>query len=236
MTTLIGSSVGLSVTMGPPAAGLEQGQFGIGADYTYSHLSLEMDEGTSSIGPVSRFIADPVRTDVLAARAGYGVRDYLEVTGLLGGVRGRTGDSDDRFSGDGLAYGFGAKATLRKQERLTWGGLFQMAWYDIDGKWRGVGWSGDADIEFWQIQVAAGPTYRLCDHASIYGGPFWQCIDGEKTYKEPGYHERYDVDPTSNFGGYFGARINPFARTGLDVEFQFTEDDTAIGVNLIRQL
>ena len=234
MTTLLTSTICGGSTLGPPVAGLEKGQLGAGVDYSYNELCLEMGEGRSSAGPQPTFYTKDFKTDVLLARLAYGVKDWLEAGLVLGAARGRYRDSDESFSGDcGVALGVGAKMTFHEQDRLRWGGLFQINWYDTEGTWRGPGWSGDAQVKFSHIKIAVGPTYELWKGLVIYGGPFWQCIDGDKTYEEPGWSESYDIDACSYCGAYVGGQLLLGTGTRIHLEYQLTDDNSVIGLGLV---
>ncbi len=229
---VISSSVFASGFMGPPKSELEKGQFSFGFDYSYNDMALELGEGRGT-GVSNRTVKD-WKSDSLTARFGYGLADDIDVSFLLGGVRMRYDDVGERFGGDEeWAYGFGTKVTFCKSDKWTWGGLFQMSWYEAEGTWSGPGWTGDADVDYWHLQIAVGPTYEIADNLSIYGGPFWQCIDGEKKYTEPGgWWEKYDIDAASNCGGFLGMQFDICENTLFSVEYQFTSDDDILGMGL----
>ncbi len=228
---VVSSSVFASGFMGPPKSELGKGQYSIGFDYSYSKGALELGEGKGT--SISNRTVKKWKSDALTARFGYGLTDGIDVSFLLGGAQMRYSDVGERFSGDEeWAYGFGTKVTLAESEKLTWGGLFQMSWYEAEGKWSGPGWVGDSDVDYSHIQIAFGPTYKLSERLAIYGGPFWQCIDGEKTWKAPGEWEKYDIDAASNCGGYLGLQFDMGENALLGVEYQLTSDDDILGLSL----
>lgn len=227
-----GNSVFASSFMGAPKAGLQKGQYSIGFDYSYNDMDIEFGEG-KSLGAEFNGIVKGWKSDILTARFGYGFSDTVEVAALLGGVRMRHDFGGERFSGDEeWAYGFGGKFTLCEEDNVAWGGLFQMSWYEAEGKWSGPGWIGNADVDYTHIQIAFGPTVEMFEGVAVYGGPFWQCIDGEKKYTAPGEWEKYDIDAASNCGAYLGAQFDLTASSLFNVEYQLTDDDNILGLNI----
>jgi hypothetical protein len=219
-----------SSPMGPPTTGLEKGQLDLGVDYSYSKLCIDFDfcKGT---GPMPDFTKHSFKMDNITGRLGYGITDSWEGYLNLGAARGRASEDMERHSADGIAFGGGTKITFHEDDKLKWGGLFQARWVDMDGDASGPGWTGDLELEIMQLQLAIGPTYELMECLSVYGGPFWYYLDGEKEYEEPGWYEEYDMSNCSDFGGYIGALINLSSNANLNIEFQMTEHDEVLGVN-----
>jgi hypothetical protein len=195
---VLGSStlaLGLS-PMGPPKAGLDKGQFGVGLSYTYGEMDLEFDSDT-----------EEVDTSMLFVDIGYGIMDQWEGFARLGFAK---LEVDDWDGGNKFAYGFGTKVTLTEEEPTSWGGLFQIGW--IEGDDSGV------EIDAYEIQIAVGPTYEA-DKMRIYGGPFLHFVDGDV---ENG--GSVDIEQESVFGGYVGAQFDVAENTAAGVELQFTGD------------
>ena len=222
--------------MGPPTAELSKGQYDAGVDYSYSRLCIDFDFKSGS-GPMPDFTKHKVKTEMLTAQIGYGITDSWEGFFRIGGARAKSSEDMEKHKADGLILGFGTKVTLLEDDRLKWGGLFQANWAWLDGKASGVGWSGDMDLDIIQIQLAVGPTYQLTDRVSIYGGPFWYYLDGEKKYKEelptPGSREKYNLINCSDFGGYVGVHFDISENTFWNIEYQFTDDDSTIGTGIV---
>lgn len=146
--------------MGPPTAGLKQGQVSAGLDYAYSQMELEHD-GTFAWNLDYGWYTDKVNLkykhkDTQMNKAyfnlGYGVADWLEVFGRLGGANlyakrnpmdaynlddgGYTDiwlDETIYDSDTGFALGFGGKATVwQPSPELSVGVLAQASWANVD--------------------------------------------------------------------------------------------------------
>jgi len=141
--------------------------------------------------------------------------------------------------------GFGTKVTFWEQTpELKWGGLFQMSWADSDGKLKLEAegeelLSADFDLDIYEIQLAVGPTYKLMENVSIYGGPFLQFINGDMDAK---YTEPYtggtlklsaDVDEAAYFGGYIGLQAELIENVPFYIEYQHTAKADALGMGLL---
>lgn len=208
-------SFGLSF-MGAPKAGLEQGQFGVGLNYTLGEMDLDFSVDTGE-----------VETNMLFVDLGYGIMDQWEGFARLGFAKAEQ-DDIGFDGGNKFAYGFGTKVTITEQDAITWGGLFQMTWIEGDDTISGL----DVDFDAYEIQLAFGPTYEL-DSMRIYGGPFLHLVDGDLdvTGVLPGWGAvsgSVDVEQESEIGGYVGAQFDLAENTTANVEFQFTGDAWAI--------
>lgn len=215
-------SFGLSF-MGAPKAGLSQGQCRIGLDYSHSEMDLEF----SASGVPSETLE--VETDMLFANLGYGLADTWE-----GFVRlGVASIEIDEFDGGGeFAYGFGTKATFIEQDAVSWGGLFQINWFEGDDSIDGV----DVDIDVYEIQIAIGPTYEA-ENIRIYGGPFLHLFDGDGKIEAvlPFFgliNADFDIEQESEIGGYVGTQIDIAENSNVNIEFQFTGDAWAVGAGI----
>ena len=222
--------------MGPPNAELEKGQWELGAEYTHSEFALDFDFTSGSI-PNPDFTKDEMKMDLISGRVGYGITETIEGFARIGSASIENKEDGEDFSGDGIVYGVGGKVTLAQQQKIKWGVHAQINWInDVDGEWTGPGWAGDAETNLIQVLVSAGPNYQLTDYLSLYGGPFFYYLDGEKEYTEttptPGEYEKYDLSNPSEFGGYIGAQIDLPENFNLTVEYQFTGDDNILGIGL----
>ena len=142
----------------------------------------------------------------------------------------------ERHKADGLIFGVGTKVTLQEDDTLTWGGLVQIQWAQLDGDASGSGWSGDLELNTMQLQIAVGPSYDIYENCCIYGGPFWYYLEGEKKYDEkvgaPGDWEEYDMSNCSDFGGFLGVQVDLNSDTVLNLEVQMTEDDEVMALSI----
>jgi hypothetical protein len=214
--------------LGPPTADLAEGQFRIGLDYAYSEADLE----ESALG-LSATLKN-VESNMLMANLGYGVADNWEAFVRLG-----LADAEfESYDGDyELAYGFGTKVTIEKNEQLSWGAVFQIGWsetedsvsYDLSAFGLGI-LTTDVEADWYEIQIAFGPTYKYNETCLIYGGPFVHFVDGDIDYKAFGIST--DVEEESQFGGYIGTQIDLAENSSFFVEYQLTGDAYAIGTGI----
>jgi hypothetical protein len=215
---LTGSALALA-PMGPPTAGLKTGQFRVGIDYSYSEEDMDVEDET----------LDKVTSNMVFANLGYGIMDEWEIFGRLGMADIQADDILDSgvdFSGDfKFAWGVGTKYTFLKQESLDWGFLFQVTSVDSDDTVGGT----DIDIDYYDWEFAVGPTWKLNDTWSIYGGPFVHFIDGDVDIE--GY-DSGDLEEDSMWGGYVGAEAELCQNTSLFGEFQFTGGGWAFGTGI----
>ncbi|MHC4692713.1 MAG: hypothetical protein ACYS67_08220 [Planctomycetota bacterium] len=219
-------SFGLSF-MGPPKAGLEQGQFGVGANFSYSEMDVEVSGyGLSDTADVD--------TTALLADIGYGVINQVEVFGRVGVSSLEAEDFDGDFE---FAYGFGTKVTIAEQDPVTWGALFQIGWLEGDDTVTGFipGYgivTADQEIDAYEIQIAVGPTYEA-ENMRVYGGPFLHLVDGDYDADILGGPDlSFDVEQESEIGGYIGAQFDLAENSAASVEFQFTADAWAIAAGV----
>lgn len=204
-------SFGLSF-MGPPKAGLEQGQFGVGLNYTTGEMDLEFD----LIGGFPTE-TEEVESDMLLVDLGYGINDQWEGFVRLGVAK---FEMDGWDGGNEFAYGFGTRVTITEQDAITWGGLFQIVWFEGDDTILGA----DVDVDAYEIQIAIGPTYEA-ENVRIYGGPFLHLLDGDLDVEALG---SADIEQESEIGLYVGGQFDLAENTAASVEVQFTADAWAI--------
>jgi hypothetical protein len=209
---LLGSVALALDPMGPPAAGLKQGQWSAGIDYSYSDMDLKLDAKVSwyeaywSDGGGFSTDSDSwkfdekvkgVKANKIYANIGYGIMDNWDVFVRLGGADGDFDYEDITFDSDYVfAYGFGTRMTFWQDADLKIGGLFQMSWANglkaaesgVDAGYDGYAyadtwsWSGEVDIT--EFQIAIGPTWTPAQGFSIYGGPFLHFVTGSIDSKE----------------------------------------------------
>jgi len=226
----LGSSPAFALDpMGPPTGSLRQSQFQAGIDYSYSTMDLKLTDGKWTeylnggffdSGEAESLTLKNFKMNKVYANFGYGMLDNWDLFLRLGGADAKFGDSiwedGEKFdSSTDFTIGFGAKATFYQEGPLRLGGLFQASWADLDGKLKAKDWADSVDIELREIQVAVGPTYKLADGVSIYGGPFFHFVSGSlddrfsEVYEEGTLASKYswDIDEASTFGGYIGLQL-----------------------------
>ncbi len=186
--------------MGPPTAGLSEGKFGLGADYSHTRMKLKMHgneseglyhygtlvPGTESSGKLASCKVR-LELDKVYGNIGYGITDDWEVFVRLGGMNadwrgdlfptGSSASTRNYDGGPGFAYGFGTKKTFYNKDKLEIGALFQISWAQSTARFHGMRGgetvSETAKLKLTEMQIAVGPTYHLTEKVSIYGGPFW---------------------------------------------------------------
>jgi hypothetical protein len=218
--------------MGTPTAGLSQGRLALGAEYSQSELGIDFDF-SSATAPMPDFTKTKFGLDMITGRIGYGLTDTWEAFGNIGEADVDSSEDMEKHSADGMVYGFGTKVTFLQMDKLKLGVSAQAKWAELDGDATGPGWTGDLELDIMQIQLVAGPTYELMEQVCIYGGPLWYYLDGEKRYYEPGWYEKYDMSNMSDFGGYIGGHVGLGDNINFNIEYQFTGDDDALGLNLL---
>ncbi len=244
--------------MGPPKSTLEKGQLAIDFKYSYSEMDLDLSgkvrenqgEGWSECDYTKYRIID-LTSNMFLGSLDYGICDNWDVFGHVGAADakdemketqacGKSGQRYYDFSGDyGLAWGFGTRTTFCEVDNITWGGVFQMTWSNYEQssvKLQGdPTFSGDLDLDFWEIQVAIGPTLQL-DGLSIYGGPFLHFVKGDMVLKSSSgvvlVESKGDIREESIFGGYGGIQWDITEETYWYTEYQVTGDAWGIGTGV----
>lgn len=252
------SAFGLDPT-GPPAAGLEQGQFKAGVEFSYSEMDLELSNGSwvefldgafLDAGQATSFTLKDFEATKTFVNLGYGFADICEGFIRLGGTKGEFGDSiwldSEQFdSGTELAVGGGLKATFFEEGGLRLGGLIQGSWAEYHGQLDAPHWFAPdyVEMDLTEIQIAAGATYTWADRFSVYGGPFFHFVSGnlDDTVSEVDaisgglLNSEYvwDVDEDSVFGGYLGAQLEVGENCSVSVEYQRTAAADAFAAGIL---
>jgi hypothetical protein len=255
---LVGGSAAFALDpMGPPTAELRQGQIKEGIEYSYGTMDLELNEGTWIEHLDGLFYdagdADPLtlknfKTNKAYFNLGYGIIDDLDVFLRLGATTATFGDSiwEDAEEFDNNAdftVGCGIKATFYEDDKLKLGGLVQASWAELDGQLNAAHWAAADVVEMsiTEIQVAVGPTYKLADNISIYGGPFFHFVVGDldDEFSEASDGSiltskySWNLDESSNFGGYIGAKVDIAEDLSFNIEYQQTESADALSVGFV---
>lgn len=263
------SSLALALPpMGPPRATLGRGQWAV--DFEYAHQKMELDsfgktrETQEKQGfewsecYYTEYKIEDLKSDMFFGSLSYGICDNWDIFVRLGKADakgeitetqecGRDGSEYSRFdTGRESVWGFGARVTFCGDENLTWGGLLQMTWagsFESSVSLRNdPNFSGDAKLEFWEIQVAAGPSWQQ-DDFWIYGGPFLHFVKGDLdingatidpiTTLDLLIKSSQDVREESQFGGYLGVQWDAFEDASFYAEYQFTGDAWGVGLGFV---
>ena len=265
-----GSAVLALSPMGPPKAMLGQDQWSVGIEYANETMDLEASgkvreidyqEGQDPFFPSprnSKYNINDLKSNIVLGRVSYGISDNWDAFLRLG-VADAECDIDHTYAdgalhqypgfdgGFGFAWGLGTKVTIWEDKDITWGGLLQMTWAkpgDSDISLSGdPNFSGNAEIEFWEVQLAVGPTWRMNDNLSIYGGPFLHFVNGDLDFSGETVESDVriveessgDIEEKSQFGGYVGASLDANERTSYFIECQFTGDAWGVGIGAARK-
>jgi hypothetical protein len=227
---LCGSAHGLDY-MGPPVASLKRGQFKAGVDLAAGVMDLEIE----GLG-VTHTLKD-VRSRRYLGSLSYGLADEWEAFVRLG--------ADDVKAAGGFegnpefAYGLGTKITLAGDNTLNWGALLQLgrtkskSFYSeaIPGFFFPI--SGDAEMDWYEVQLAAGGNYDMDDYR-LYSGLFLHYLRGDFDVQSDIFPATFEFDlrEKSVLGAYVGARFDLWKNVNVDTEFQFTADAWALGLGL----
>ncbi|MDD5133938.1 MAG: hypothetical protein PHP01_00825 [Phycisphaerae bacterium] len=227
--------------LGPPVSNLGKGQSSIGIAYTYSRMDLDFDSG-SSPGGGPAFTLDAIRSHGIFVDFARGFGERWEAFIRVGAGSTRATDSvgssaihmhdPDR----GYAVGFGTKWTFyQPQPNLKFGSIFQILWTKIKGDAMIAGNSWDTDTDMTEMQIAIGPEYRFNDRFSLYGGAFFNIVDGKFDAKRRNAAASisYDIDSGAVAGGFLGSSVKINDNTDLNLEWQHTSALDLIGVKLV---
>lgn len=262
----VSNPVVLALTpMGPPKALLGQDRWDLGIEYAHQSMDLEAVGLVQDIQPgltvtrKDKHNIDNFKSNIILARAGYGINDDWDAFVRVGVVDAQA-DIERTFSDGapsfdykgfdgsfGFAWGFGTRATFWQDEEVSWGGLLQITWLEPgDSSISQSGdpnFSGNGEIDIWEVQIAAGPTWRADENLRIYGGPFLHFVNGDLDYRgrtvDMGDEIRVkatgDIEEKSQFGGYVGAHLDVDQNTFCSLELQFTSDVWGIGLGAARR-
>ena len=248
--------------IGPPAGILKRGQFGIGADYSFSNMDFKA-KGRSTLTTYNvnngdiigiqsqkqRLSLNGVDIHKTYANLGYGITDSLEAFLRLGAADAEWKDDGDTHFSFGLRTG----VTFYQKDALKLGALAQYSWsesgFDSLPLTTVIGASPyplvmSGKLKMQEIQIALGPTYDLTESISIYGGGFFHFTDGKldlrgrtSTTGIPGigYYldSSYDIDQVSELGTYIGAIMNTTNNISYSIEYQHTASADAIAMRLV---
>jgi opacity protein-like surface antigen len=230
VVALCGSAALALDPMGPPSAGLSQGQWGVGVDYSFSDMDLELD-GT---GAIPNIVHPDVQVSKVYGNIGYGATDYWSVFVRGGLARAETNSigmaGDIEVGSTELAWGFGTKVTVFEQTPdLVWGGLFQMSFAGESQERVSSPIVTQQSIEINEIQVAVGPTWTPSEGMSLYAGPFYHWVNGR--VESMSVHQ-YDIK-TEKLGVYGGARFEITEKASFNAEIQWTGDAAAFAASML---
>lgn len=221
--------------MGPPSAGLTKGQWGVGAEYSFSNMTIERQP--VNWGSAKRTIETDLHK--VYGNISYGISENVTGFVRLGAA---TMDIDGTIIGGGnwegdkgnwdFVWGGGIKATLSESPDVSWGFLAQFSEGDLGGDEKGLndeaGNEGTYKVKLDEIQVAIGPTWKAAEGVKIYGGPFVQLVRGIWSDNFDGDKHPKPIKEEGWLGGYIGAAIDLAPNANLTVEYMLTDDAWAV--------
>lgn len=247
---LSGSAAFALDPMGPPRAGMKQGEFSIGANLAYSETDFDLVNGkwvnpgtTPTTGdPGAKTITD-FEAIKLYATAGYGFAKNWEAFLGIGAAKAEFGDSmwgqgEDFDSGIGLGVRGGVKTTIFEipERNLEIGGLLQLNWANYDGKLNVPEQTAPdfVELDLTEMQIAVGATYLYKEGVTFYGGPFVYYISGDlQSLTIEGYDITWDIDEGPVWGAYLGAQLDLAKNCVFNIEYLHSSDASVLGAGLI---
>ena len=241
--------------MGPPTAELNQGQWSVGYNYSYSVQDLDktkQDWFLENDGVVTSTGKGELRIEDLTVQRHYvgincGFTDWWEIYARIGfsdvkgdihwlGVDSKTGYNFD----NDFAWGWGTKITFKKSDTVAWGASLHMNWLDTSTSKTGDGSKDTVSIDTYDTLLAVGPTIDMGGW-KLYGGPFYYSLAGDYEYERNFFElklvEREDanIQESSDFGAFVGAVVDLTENSDLTAELSFTSDGWTIGAGIAKK-
>ena len=239
---MFGSAALALAPMGPPVAGLSQGEYNAGFGYAFSKMKLGV---SGPVNPTTGEAVLVVRSNMYYGCLGYGISDDWNIYGAAG-----VADADFNGEGNGTnfdgnrQFGFavGTKKTLAENGKTKWGVLAQYSrGKSEDNMIAGSGTTlangahslssgaNDMELTWYAIQLALGPTCQVSDNVCVYGGPFLHLVEGDLDVHASRYE--YELQQLWELGAYFGTMIYcPASNASFVAEILFTRETWGFGV------
>ncbi|MCE5186000.1 MAG: hypothetical protein LLF76_07745 [Planctomycetaceae bacterium] len=240
-TSLIAAALGIDF-MGPPTATLKKGQFKTDFTYHFSENDIELEDGEILGFSIRDVDVDDLETNRYYATFTYGLDERIEVYAKLGGITVEE-DELDLSAGADVTYGIGTRITTNKSKEVDWGVGVLANWFDVDDDYSGsVGadnYNGEFDLDAYELQVTAGPTFKFPGW-KLYGGVFFYMLGGDLDAEESGtilgnpysLSASADLEADSNVGGYIGTVMHLTKNVDAMVEVAVLSDGYGIGGNI----
>jgi hypothetical protein len=226
--------------MGPPVAGLAEGQYAVGLGYAMSEQTLEVSNAGGGTGDGE---LDDVQSSMYYVCVGYGISDAWSMYVALGMADAEIdADSGDDFDGDSdFGFAVGTKRTLHDNGSDTkWGALFQYSTGETDDKISntssyanghlGPVSAGTLEYDWYEMQLALGPAVQVNEDLCVYGGPFLHFVEADLRHKAGGSVEEAELEQAWELGGYIGALLNLGGSASLSIEFLITGEAWGAGI------
>jgi len=183
--------------LGPPRNDLEQGQWSLGAVASSGYEDYEGRIYSSAFSGNEVIKINNLKTKKYLARIGYGPDEYWDIFAEMGTTSHSIGNVDgeddpivDHLSGtdSDLSYGAGIRFTIKQYEDIVWGGIARIGYSYSDFDEQAFKMSGCLNpsvrgkIDLFTAQLVVGPTVKITEDCSLYGGGFWNYGSGELKY------------------------------------------------------
>ena len=239
---MMGTAALAVAPIGPPVASLAEGQYAVGLGYAMVDLETCFDVGGFGLGAV-RKAKQNAEVQAYYGKIGYGISDTwcASVTLGMSGVEadadgipvgGSDFDGDDKFM-----YGLTTKKTLHDNGSDTkWGAAFQyMRGRSKDTLSTNTTFGngtlniGPATIslDWYLVQLAAGPSIQVNPDVCVYGGPYLMFLDG---HLRSNTGPEVELEQNIELGGFIGTMINLGGNAGLNLEFLFSGQSWGAGI------
>ena len=249
--------------MGPPVSqSFKEREQGAGFDFMYLYNQMDLKASGLTFGPIElsgTTIKDIKSNKFYADISSSLVIDNFDIFIRIGAVNAKpsTSANQDNLGGYlgqsdyGIAFGGGARITLYESNdsKWKWGGLVQLSFANLDFPSKNLIIGGytttfQTTIDVLEIQIATGPTYKLSDTISLYGGPFVHFVNGNADFngiiegfpiadEEEPQSGSSSLEQDSSFGGYIGLQTQIRKNLNFNIEFQTTGSGYGIGGGLI---
>lgn len=247
------SSAALAVApIGPPVAGLAEGQYAVGISYTRADLEVEIS-GPFVGARVGHKAVQNAESTGYYAHLGYGISDTWCAQVTLGmanldadadrtwaGPQGKDFHGDHKFT-----FGVGTKKTLHDNGNGTkWGTAFQyLRGRSSDRITQPTSFGNGAisvslpvniDVDWYLMQLAMGPSFQVNEDLCFYGGPFLMFLEADVTIKNAPIE--LEIEQAFELGVFIGTMINLGGAAGLNLEFLYTSESWGAGIGAMFPL
>lgn len=259
--------LGLTPLSSPRAVAGDQ-KWLIGFGLGHQSMDLQLDgsysETVTGVGTQSapgEYDMDNLKKTMVFGQFGFGLHEKWDLFLQLG-LSDASGDvklapsgtplyiaNGEQFEYDSsmsFAWGLGTRITFKENANISWGALGQITFYnpsDTQTSWQNPSQPSEflyptLDLDYWEIQLAAGPTWNRGDFW-IYGGPFLHFVDGDMslsgTFDAGGGTTgpiigNFDVQQKSEIGLYVGGQWLMKDNLYWHADAQFTGNAWGIGM------
>jgi hypothetical protein len=211
-------------------------------------MTLEISGPVGTTG--GEAVLNDVQHDMYFVGLGYGISNDWSIHGSIGVANAEfPGDSGapDFDGDDGFAFGIGTKRTLAEDGDIKWGILGQYTQGKSEDNVRvpvpgsptwgngaidlGPGGNVPAKLEWYEVQVALGPTVPLSEDVCVYGGPFLHFAEADLEGRIGSTRGEVDLEQKLQLGAYIGTLISlGDPNASLMAELLYTGEGWGFGI------